>query len=501
MQVPPLPKNEKERLEALLRYEILDTEAEEEFDDLVELASQICDAPISLVSLIDAERQWFKAKKGMEETETPRELAFCGHTLEREDVLEVENAREDERFKDNPLVKENPNIRFYAGMPLRTSEGYNLGTLCVIDQKPKKLTEAQRFALRTLGRQVMAQLEIRRKFRELQEATRAQQYAQKRALESEKMATLGQLVANIAHEINTPLGAIRSSADSTDANLREIIPGLPTLVQNLSKPHFDTFEALVRMAGEPVTHQSSKEKRHAKYDLIEQLEEQGLRNPETIADYLVSMDVHIHPELFEPLLKLDNAKEVIAMAGRLALVLRSNQTVREAGERAASIVTALKTFARSDQEDSEPERVAINKGIKTTLTLYQNLLKKGVEVKTYFDELPLVQGYPNQLVQVWTNLIKNAIQAMNQRGILTIRTRQEEDHVRVEIHDTGEGIPEDIQEQVFAPFFTTKDIGEGSGLGLDISKKIVEAHYGHIWFETSPETGTAFFVELPLEMR
>ena len=157
-----LPSNEAARLEALLDYGIVDTLPEDSYDDITLLASDICDTLMAAVSLIDSTRQWFKSKVGLAISETTRDSAFCSHAILQPDITVVSNAQVDERFADNPFVTGDPWIRFYAGAPLITPNGEALGTLCVIDQIQRTLTEQQINSLRALSRQVMAQLELRR---------------------------------------------------------------------------------------------------------------------------------------------------------------------------------------------------------------------------------------------------------------------------------------------------------------------------------------------------
>ena len=159
--LPPIPSNEAERLATLKNYEILDTISEQEFDDVTLLASQICDVPIALISLVDEKRQWFKSKVGISATETPRNVAFCAHAINGNDLFEVPNALQDERFSNNPIVTGELDVRFYAGMPLTTTDGLNLGTLCVLDHVPRTLSDTQRDAIKSLSRLAMRLIESR----------------------------------------------------------------------------------------------------------------------------------------------------------------------------------------------------------------------------------------------------------------------------------------------------------------------------------------------------
>jgi len=190
-----MPIDETARLAALRKYRILDTVPEQQFDDLTTLASHICGAPIALITLVDDTRQWFKSRIGVSVTETDRSLSFCSHAMAQPGLFIVPDATEDARFRDNPMVTGEPNVRFYAGASLSSKDGYPLGSLCVIDRKPRTLTADQAAALDAIRRQVEAQLELRRSLVELEVALAARDRAE--AEQAQLITQLRGALANV----------------------------------------------------------------------------------------------------------------------------------------------------------------------------------------------------------------------------------------------------------------------------------------------------------------
>lgn len=218
--------DEQARLAALRRYRILDTDPERAFDDLTMLASQICGTPISLITLVDEDRQWFKSEVGLGIRQTARSVAFCAHAIREPGIMQVPDARQDERFRDNPLVTGAPRIRFYAGAPLTTPDGHALGTLCVIDTEPRRLTDDQLRALDVLRRQAEAQLELRRNLTELETAL-----AERDRAEAEQAALIAELRASL--EKVDKLSALMPYCSTCEMDI--VIPAMPSAIPTVSE--------------------------------------------------------------------------------------------------------------------------------------------------------------------------------------------------------------------------------------------------------------------------
>jgi len=276
----PLP-NEDERLAELFRYEILDSPPEPDFDEIVELAAELCEAEISLVSLVDDRRQWFKASYGLDAKETPKNIAFCAHAIHTDDIFEIPNAIEDERFHDNPLVTNEPHIRFYAGQPLYSANGYKFGTLCVIDRHPRELTAKQRQILSVLARQVERQLELRLRVKQLQESLKII-HEQKKLL-----VNLNQIKDNtlsvLCHDLRNPLNGLESILDLFDHDALEP-PEIVKLIQDI-KPDIQQCSQQLNQVLNWVQVQSQGQDVHCENFLLNPVAEKSLawvaKNAET----------------------------------------------------------------------------------------------------------------------------------------------------------------------------------------------------------------------------
>ncbi|MGB3637794.1 MAG: ATP-binding protein [Rivularia sp. (in: cyanobacteria)] len=478
MNLPPLPDNEDDRLQALIKYQVLDTQAEQRFDDLTAIAAHICDTPISFISLIDTNRQWFKSKYGLEVTESPRELAFCAYTiLQPEKMLIVPNAEEDERFANNPFVISEPNIRFYAGAALVTPDGFPIGTLCAIDNKPRELSPEQLQTLQALSRQVISQLELtinltrlnqnityrkqveqnlRDTNKHLNQTLGKLKQTQVQLIQSEKMSSLGEMVAGIAHEINNPVNFIYANLDYVNSYVHDLLDLLSLYQQHYPEPDAEIKDKTAAVDTEFLA--------------------------EDLPNILSSMD-----------------------AG---------------AERIQNIVLSLRNFSRLDESHKKP--VDIHEGIDSTLLILQHRLKATLEspeikiIKEY-GKLAKVECYAAQINQAFLHILSNAVDALEEKyhrkeitdlenkitQLPTIRIHTEispENNLIVRIADNGIGIPENIQTKIFDPFFTNKPVGKGKGLGLSISYQIiVKKHNGNLKYRTKDGKGTEFLIEIPIQ--
>ena len=237
MEYPPQPVNESSRLKALREYNILDTLSEKDYEDITLLAATICKTPVSLITFIDENRQWFKSHYGTSETETKREYAFCAHALNSpREALIVEDSRQDKRFADNPMVTGDPYVIFYTGMPLVTPDGYALGTLCVIDHQPRKLSAEQINALEILSKQVVTLLEMRKSNITLQN-TKAELELRNKELE--------QFASVVSHDIKSPLSGIVMANQILEEQFSDVLGREGIDIVNVSKRSGEKIQALV----------------------------------------------------------------------------------------------------------------------------------------------------------------------------------------------------------------------------------------------------------------
>ncbi|MCS7075652.1 MAG: ATP-binding protein [Bacteroidia bacterium] len=333
---------------------------------------------------------------------------------------------------------------------------------------------------------------------ELQKALDDLQSTQSQLVNSEKMASLGLLVAGIAHELNTPVSAIKSSAESIDEILPKTLTQAPLYLKTLNETTRWAIFYAVSETLKPQPVLTTRERRQIKLHLLNILEQYEFSNPEQIAETFILCGLYQNIEKYLPLMQEIDLNKILPLLHSCGRIRAALDNIKLASEKCQKINNALKNYSRQQHHKEEMISTNLAKSIDTILTIYQNQLKHGIQVIQNIQEnLPDILTYEDELNQVWTNLIQNAIYAMEGIGILTIEIYEHNgNEIAVSIIDSGKGIPPEVLPHIFKPFFTTKPKGEGTGLGLDICKKIIDKHEGRITVESEPGK-TKFTVFLP----
>jgi signal transduction histidine kinase len=312
----------------------------------------------------------------------------------------------------------------------------------------------------------------------------------------EKMASIGQSVAGIAHEVNTPISAVKAGVSNMIKSLPAGLRQLVEILNDLPAEVRQSFLRLLERSVQPRHVTTTREERQHRKAIQGKLEEAGVEDALAKAKGLVEVQVLSGLDELLPLMRHERATEMLAVAARFGALKKNMDNVDVASDAIIKIVGAIKSFSYVQYEQKFiPTRLQDN--IEVVLTVFYNALKYGVGVGRNYQEVPPVPVLPDEIMQVWTNIINNAVDAMEGKGNLVIDLEQETDEAIVRITDDGPGIPEDHLPAIWEPFFTTKSQGEGSGLGLSISKQIVAKHGGRIEVESQPNR-TSFIVRLPL---
>ncbi len=501
MSERPIPENESERLKALDSYEILDTIADERLDNLTKLASEICEVPICLISLIDESRQWFKSRVGLDVPQTPREISFCQHAILGTELMQVENALEDEKFVNNPLVTGDPNIRFYAGQPLIDKNGFALGTLCVIDSQPNSLNEHQKRALKTLSTEVISAIE--------------QAKIEKERVQYQRFFEMSLDLLCIA-DTNGYFKQINPSFSSMLGYTQEELLSQPFVnfvhPDDLSKTYqemdkLNSGEKSIGFENRYKTKEGNYVWLHwtchpdangsdlfaVAHDITElkKSQEQLNINNKNLDDFahIVSHD------LKAPLRAIHGFVSFLEedLNGKMDETCEENfALVKNRAERMSMMIDGILAYTRAGFGSIDKVKINSQESIQKVFDSLNLDKKFTLEFKNPLPEIIFNELQFSQIIQ---NIIDNSIKYQDKTvGIIQVECSEEDTHFVFSISDNGPGIPEKSQQRVFDIFQTLqpKNGFENNGVGLSIVKKIIQDNGGIVQCKSELGEGTCF---------
>ena len=322
------------------------------------------------------------------------------------------------------------------------------------------------------------------------------QAKQTQRVQAEKIASLSLLVANVAHEINTPIGAVKSSGAMIADSLTEALTGLMQLIERLSASERDLFKQLISGTQGDAIPLSTRDERVLSRHITQQLEAAGVASTPTMARLLIQLRMHDQALAYLPLFLHPESALIVSVAFNIATMVNSSGNINRSVERVSRIIFALKEFSAADGE-SEKMPVELPHSIDSALQHFKSQIQATVQVVRDYGAMPPLPCVPEAIRQVWTHMIHNAVLAMHDHGTLTLRLQQQDGYAVVSVIDTGCGISEDHVPQIFDAFFTTRTAGEGSGLGLAVVKKIIDKHQGRISVHSTVGAGTTMTVYIP----
>jgi PAS domain S-box-containing protein len=533
MPIAPLPPDEHQRLANLRSFGILDTLPQKAFDDITALASQICGTPIAVISLVDEDRQWFKSKVGLEVAETSRDIAFCGHAiLQPADVMVVPDALRDVRFQTNELVLGDPNIRFYAGAPIVSPEGYPLGTVCVIDTQTRTLTTSQEASLRSLSNLVSNLMAHER----LTRATEQRKIAQAKtdnqiltAMVTESLDLKSFVDRDYVYRFVNP-AYLRYWGREVDEIVGRSVSDLmgADLFESTIRPHFDRA-----LAGHVVNYETElvfpvMGHRHIEVFYLPAHDDEGniigvvvrghdiqlrkeheleLRQTVALLEHkTLEQDRFIHiisHDLREPINTINNFATLLTTDEDLVLpdpARRYLEFVRAGGERMKSLVDDLLNFLHMENHAVEKEALDLTHlACAVREDLNASLLKADGRVE--FGHLPEAYGDRSLLRIALQNLVSNGLKftAKGVKPLVRIDAHIEGSNLLITVRDNGIGMASDQTEKIFQMFqrLHSRKQYPGTGIGLSICRRIAELHSGTITVASVLGEGSCFTLSLP----